>query len=240
MNRNYNMSDAELCLFTSNLCFTLTKDISELEPFGMNEQKIAELKALGDEFEVYFADVVSLAYIFKETDNKNKLRSSLIETIRSMNLRAEMKWGKKSTNYKRLSASNLNALSDNLLLIKARVVHSFMTEFLTELEEFGLSQALLDDLNNLNLQYENALKSIADARKTREDKTLERIRKGNEIYKLVAMYCEIGKKIFAHTDSARYKNYLLYGTKKRKKSDNHCDTNGEQINSENNKAQEIQ
>jgi hypothetical protein len=118
------MSDAALCMFTSNFCNTLTEDISELAAFGINEQKIAELKALGDEFEIFFADVTSVAYIFGETDNKNKLRFSLIELIRSMNLRAEMKWGKKSTNYKRLAASNLTVLKDNHLLVKARDVHS--------------------------------------------------------------------------------------------------------------------
>ncbi len=234
--RTYNMSNAALCMFTSNFCNTLTEDISELAAFGINEQKIAELKALGDEFEIFFADVTSVAYIFGETDNKNKLRFSLIELIRSMNLRAEMKWGKKSTNYKRLAASNLTVLKDNHLLVKARDVHSFMTEFLTDLEEFGLTQTLLDDLNNLNLQFENAFKSIADAKKNREDKTFERINKGNEIYKLIAMYCEIGKKVFAHTNPAKYKQYLLYGTKKQKKKENQSITNGEAIEPENNKT----
>ncbi len=231
--RTYNMSDAALCMFTSNFCNTLTEDISELTPFGINEQKIAELEALGNEFEVFLDDVVYIAYIFGENDNKNKLRSSLLEMLRSMNLRAEMKWGKKSTNYKRLAASSLTVLNDNHLLVKARDVHSFMTEFLTELEEFGLTQTLLDDLNNLNLQFEHSFKSIADAKKNREDKTYERISKGNEIYKLISMYCEIGKKVFARKNPARYKQYVLYGTKKPKKRSNISITNGEEVELEN-------
>ena len=178
-------------------------------------------------FEVFFDDVVYIAHIFGENDNKNKLRSSLLEMLRSMNLRAEMKWGKKSTNYKRLAASNLTVLNDNHLLVKARDVHSFMTEFLTELEEYGLTQTLLDDLNNLNLQFEHSFKSIADAKKNREDKTFERISKGNEIYKLISIYCEIGKKVFAGKNPVRYKQYILYGTKKPKEKENQSITNDE-------------
>ena len=50
--RNYNLTDAELCMFTSNLCNFLTRDLLDFASFGVTALKIAALKALGDAFEV--------------------------------------------------------------------------------------------------------------------------------------------------------------------------------------------
>ena len=54
--RNYNMLDAELCMFTSNLCNFMTRDLSDLAIFGITTAKIASLKALGDAFELFPSD----------------------------------------------------------------------------------------------------------------------------------------------------------------------------------------
>jgi hypothetical protein len=42
--RNYNMSDAELCMFTSKLCITMTRDLTDLADFGITAPKIRALR----------------------------------------------------------------------------------------------------------------------------------------------------------------------------------------------------
>jgi hypothetical protein len=37
--RNYNISDAEICMFTSNLCNTMTRDLVYLADFGITAAK---------------------------------------------------------------------------------------------------------------------------------------------------------------------------------------------------------
>ena len=91
--RNYNISDAELCMFTSNLCNSLTRNLADLSKFGLTAQKISELKALGDEFEVFMSDEVYVAYIIGATEEKNALIERVKEEIRNMALRCQMKWG---------------------------------------------------------------------------------------------------------------------------------------------------
>ena len=46
--RNYNLTDTELCMAVSNLCNALTRDMTDIENFGISEGKITSLKALGD------------------------------------------------------------------------------------------------------------------------------------------------------------------------------------------------
>ncbi|MCX6153642.1 MAG: hypothetical protein NT007_05745 [Candidatus Kapabacteria bacterium] len=41
--RNYNLSDSELCMFTSNLCDTMTRDLSDLAAFGITALAVTNL-----------------------------------------------------------------------------------------------------------------------------------------------------------------------------------------------------
>ena len=68
--RNYNMTDGELAMFTSNLCITLTRDVADLQKFGITTAVIAELKAIGDEFENLPIDDFYLGDAKDSTANK--------------------------------------------------------------------------------------------------------------------------------------------------------------------------
>jgi hypothetical protein len=210
--RNYHIIDAELCMFTSNLCDNLTRDLADLTPFGMTAPKIAALKALGDAFEVFPTDDVYIGYIMIETEAKNAIMEQVVETIRNMALRVEMKWGVKSGQYKTLGVVRLNQFSEDVLLITARNVHTRMTAYLADLAAFGLTQQMLDDFEDLNESFEVARNHQKDKIESRDIETQNRIEKGNELYDYVVQYCEIGKRVYAATDPAKYNDYIIYKT----------------------------
>lgn len=210
--RNYNITDADLCMFVSNFCNIATRDLIDFENFGLNIAKIDNLRALGDEFERFPSDAVFVGDIMIATENKKALRERVLETIRNMAIRVEAKWGTDSAKYRRLDLKAPSKLPEDSLLVATRDVHSKMTEYLGDLGDLGLTQQMLDDFEDLNEQFELSMNMQADALAARDTKTVERIQKGNELYNLVSMYCEIGKRIYANTNSAKYNDYVIYSS----------------------------
>lgn len=208
--RNYNMPDADLCMFTSNLCITMTRDLADLADFGITALKITALKALGDAFEVLPTDEVLLAYVIAATEAKTAKAELVKEAIRNMVTRCQIKWGVDSWQEKSLGVKGMNNYTDDSLLIAGRRVHTQMTTFLTDLADTGLTQEMLDDMDDLNEELEVAKNSQYTKVSVRENETEDRINKGNEIYSLVSMYCEIGKRVYAKSDPAKYNDYLIY------------------------------
>ena len=208
--RNYNMPDAELCMFTSNLCNTMTRDLADLADFGITALKITALKALGDAFEVLPSDEVLLAYVIAATEAKTAKAELVKEAIRNMVTRCQIKWGADSWQEKSLAVKGMNNFTDDSLLVCARRVHSQMTTFLLDLADTGLTQVMLDDMADLNDELEVAKNTQYTKTSERDKETEVRINKGNEIYALVATYCEIGKRVYVKSDPAKYNDYIIY------------------------------
>lgn len=209
--RSYNLLDADLCMYVSNLCNYMTRDLTDLSIFGVTAAKITALKALGNTFEAFPTDGSFVGDVVVTTENKNMLREQLLAEIRNMVLRVEAKWGLNSGKLKRLDVVNPSLLSDELLLSAAKRVHLKMTDYLTDLADYGLTQAGLDSLAELTTQFELAKNAQAEASSLRDEKTEERIAMGNELYALVSMYCGFGKKVYEKTSKSKYKDYVIYG-----------------------------
>jgi hypothetical protein len=208
--REYRFTNADLCMFTSNLCNTLTRDLSDLIEFGITAPKIAALKALGDAFEVLPTDEVLLANIIAATKVKLAKMDLVREEIRNMITRCQSKWGAGSWQEKSLGVKGMNRFSEDSLLIAARRTHMQMTVFLPDLADNGLTPAVLDAFEVLNNELEVAKNEQFDKVAEREIATTNRIEKGNELYALDATYCEIGKRVYAKTSPAKYNNYIVY------------------------------
>jgi hypothetical protein len=84
------------------------------------------------------------------------------------------------------------------------------TNYLVDLTPVGLTQVIIDDLEDLAQQFEDNLNSVSEAVAVREIKTKERIAKGNELYAMAVHNCEIGKIIWDDVDLAKYNDYVIY------------------------------
>ena len=208
--KSFALSYPDLCMFTSNLCITLTRDLTDLAPFAITAPKIAALKALGDAFEVFPSDDVYLAMVIGSTETKNAKLEAVKESIRNMILYIQIKWGPNSWQEKSLGVAGMNNYSDETLLAAARRVHAQMVTFLPSMATTGLTQAMLDDFEDLNEEYEVAKNAQFTAMATRDSKAVERVEKGNAIYSFVTTYCEIGKRVYVKSNPAKYNDYIIY------------------------------
>ncbi|MCX6153128.1 MAG: hypothetical protein NT007_03095 [Candidatus Kapabacteria bacterium] len=210
--RMYSMLDADLCMFTSNLCNFMTRDLSDLAVFGITSLAVTNLDALCDAFEILPADETYLADQMEATQAKNDIAAQVRETIRTMAMRVEMKWGIDSPKYKSLNVSGLTKMSDSVLLFTARNVYTKCNGWLTDLASLGLTSGMLSDYSALNNSFEDALNDLSNAISIRDEKTSERIASGNELYGFVVRYCEMGKRIYANTNPSKYNDYKIYDT----------------------------
>ena len=210
--RDYTMLDSELCMYASNLCRRLTRDLSSVSSFGITAGSISSLKVIGDAFEVFPPDDAFLGDSMLANQTKNELAEQVRESIRNMALRLQLKWGTGSPQYRSLGDLNVSKANDEILLGNARKVLGRMENYLSELNTTGLVQDNIDDFHDLIESYENSLNEVSNAIELRDRKTKERITKGNELYSYVVNYSEIGKRVFEKTDPARYNDYILYST----------------------------
>ncbi len=210
MKRSFNMTKADLCMFASILANTLTRDVADLTPFGVTTAKIAELKTLRDDYEVFPSDDYLVGTMMIATDEKNAKTEEVKEGIRQLAARVEAKWGVDSGQYKRLGIAGMSDFTDRTLLSAARGVHLAMTSYLSDLAGFGLTQVVLDDFNDLCDSFETAIAAQKDAIMQRDIKTKERTEMGNQLHSLVSTYCNFGKILYERTDPARYNDYIIY------------------------------
>ena len=155
---------------------------------------------------------------FSATINKNNLLQELKIIVRNMSLRVKLRFGKNSPKYQNLGISFLGKISDEEFIAKVRMIYAFLDEHKSELAEVGMTQLMLDNMADKIKELFDAKIFQIDKSIIRVEKTIERIVKGNEIFKLVSGYCEIGKKVWDGLNPAKYNNYLIYkGSSKPKK-----------------------
>ncbi len=212
LNRDYNLSDAELVLFASDLVTFMTRDSAEFAARGVDAAAITALGVKEDQFEAFPTDPEYKALVTIAVENKDADRSQLLVEIRGVTDRAMIKWGAESGRYKRFDVKDLAGMSDKDLHFAARRVVRIGTIYLADLTAEGLTQAMLDSLSALAQSFEDNLNALSDAIAERDEKTEERITLGNELYELVTKYCEIGKVIWKDTSEAKYNDYIIYPT----------------------------
>jgi hypothetical protein len=217
--RNYKMSDAELIGLASKISVTLKNCLEDLESYGITSATISEFDEMRENFLDFRTDSELKSDMMIANSEKIVLRNQLLEVIRGMAMRVKIKWGANSSNYKRLELRNPTLMKNDVLLVISRSIHSKMTEYLPELGSVGLTQQMLNDFESLNTQFEQSLDAKSDAVVLRDEKTLERIAKGNELYAEIIKYCNIGKTVFAQTDYSRYKHFVIYRSARKKKKD---------------------
>jgi hypothetical protein len=210
LERDYNMTDADLCMFVSNLVGFMNRDILQFENWGADAAAISALEARGDAFETFPTDLEFKADVGIATEDKDATAENLRSGIRQVAARAENKWGASAARYKKFGVAGLSKMNDRDLLVCGRRVVHVGTGFLALLADLGLTQAMLDDLEALAQTFENNMNALKDAIAERDIKTEERRSNGNELYAFVVKYCNAGKQIWEGASEAKYNDYIIY------------------------------
>ncbi len=212
LEREYNMSNADLAMLASNFVVFMNRDSAEFAARGVDAAAITAFESLGNAFEVFPPDEYYQAAVSGEVDLKNTLRVSLSNMIQSVSGYFEQKWGTADFHYKQLRIKGFHVMTDNNFLVTCRNVVAVATEYLASLTAIGLTQADIDALEAEAQLFEDKLNSIAQKKAERDDKTQERTQKGNELYSFATYYSKIGKLIWENVDEAKYNDYIIYKT----------------------------
>lgn len=210
LKRNYDMSDGELVIFAGILETNMSRDSTEFALWGVDAADITALNAKVDEFEAIESDDELRGQVSLAVDNKDAARDALESAIRLISNRFELKWGADSPQYDELGVKGLTKLSEGDLNLTAMKVSRVAENYLTDLADEGLTQAMIDDVVAKKEDFSDKIIIVGTKRTLRDNKTAERIKVGNELYALVVKYCKIGKSIWREVSESKYNDYILY------------------------------
>lgn len=210
LTKKFSLSYADLCTFTSNLVANMTRDTVQFAVRGVNAGAITALESLGNAFELFPPDEVYVGDIKDITLEKNILREQVTEDIKIISGFFEQKYGLYSGKYTSLRISKLQKMSDGNFLLSARNVVTQATAYLSALTSIGLTQTMIDTLEDDTQLLEDKLIELNTKRELRDSKAEERLIKGNELYDYVSEYCKIGKLIWEIVSEAKYNDYVIY------------------------------
>ena len=208
--RNYNMTDAELTVFAHHVIDSMESDISLFAPYAVLPATVTSLQTLCTAFENFPTDTTINQQYQEATELKDELMEEMRGIVRSMVLRVEFIWGKKSNQYASFKISDMAKVSDEIFLSRIRIIYAFMEEHKTELAVEGLTDEILEDFAAKIEAVSQAKYAQIEFSSQRAEKTTQRIENGNQLYKLVSKYCEIGKRIWDGVNPSKYNDYVIY------------------------------
>ncbi len=216
----------------------LERDIEQFIKYGYSLDKANLLDNRIRMFEDLLTDEELEGAIMIATEKKNKLSEAIRNKIPDIMLCIENKFGKKSAHYKRFMAASVSKLPDEKLLRTTKRVVRIANLHQAEFEPTGLTATDIDELKQLNDEFETSFESQDDAISNRDIGTMTRIDEANALYELIAKICNTGKVIWKGKNEAKYNDYIIYDPPKRKPEEK-GDTSGEKDKKSSEKDDEI-
>ena len=210
--RKYNMTDAELSYLASVLVSFLTRDLTDLVKFGLTTEKISNLQAMQDAFEVMPVADELQEDVGLSTDAKNEKRKEIHAVLMDVATRVAAKWGGNSRQYNKLGVEDMARFSDHAYLLNARRAHKNATDWLADLADFGQTAAELTALGASIEQFEDLLIEKANTISDKAGDVQDLIIAGNAMYELMVLYSGFGKRCYQQSNPAKYQDYVLYGS----------------------------
>ena len=199
------------------LCLSLIeKDAIILATFGIDAAAKTLIEDLVDQSGDFPSDEELLGDAMSAREDRDKTQDMIKECIRSIMSRVKERYGEKSATYRKFGTKRLSAMTDLKLSECASLVTTMAQIYLSELSEKGLTQQMIDDLIALNATFQQQIIITIKAEKARDEATENRIVLGNTLYKKITEVFNYGKTYWASRNGARYKEYVIYKSKKSK------------------------
>lgn len=210
--KTFSLTYAELALFVSQTVANMTRDTAQFAVRGVTAATITAFEALGNAFEVFPPDEFYVGEIKDLTDQKNVLRETVTGEIQLISGFFLQQYGAESGKYSSLRIKGLQRMSEAEFLLTSRNVVEMATDNLSALTAIGLTQAMIDSLEDNAQLFEDKLIELNSKKEVRDDKARERVVLSNQLYNLLSLYCKIGKLIWKNVNEAKYNDYVIYPT----------------------------
>lgn len=210
--RDFKLTDAVLKQKADELLALLDRDITEFEDRGYEASKKDAFRAAINVVDSFSNDEQLEAIKINLTEEKDKARSALERTMRSIFNAAENVFGGSSARYKEFGNPMISQTSDAEIVRSARLMSGTAEKYLTELSTEGFTADKIAILNTQRNTLDVAIDAQAKGISDRDLATEDRIEALNNLYELITKYTGIGQDIFYEIDEAKYNDYIIYDT----------------------------
>lgn len=209
---NFHMTFGKLVQKSDDIVSSANEDYDVLTGFGVTHQMIDSIVTLRGVFVALPTDVELGAVKVGQTALKDAKAAEVRKAIRQITVRVGLKYGKKSWQVKKFKHGDISQLSDSDLCRAAGAIVRAAGQMLGDLASVGLTQAIINNLKDLNGEFDTLIDLQRDAEKDRDKGTQDRRIAANNLYDAIIKVSEAGKAAFKETDEARYNDYIIYPT----------------------------
>lgn len=213
LQRSYRMTDPSLTLKSQDVLDSIDRDITEFNARGFTPTKRTLFENTIAAFDAMPSDNYLLGLQEIATQTKNTTRVSCETAVNVVLTGVVNVWGIDSAEYHFFTEDKpLSQLSDNDFLRYLEDFADATEDELTALADEGIDAATVTNLRALRVSFNTALKNQRKAIKARDTGDTARIKKGNELNKLLVAHCNTGKNIWINVDESKYNDYVIYDT----------------------------
>jgi len=205
------MNDGQLMQLGDACVSMIDRDATELSAFGVDAAVRQYIVDKTQTFKDMTTDEEDAGDVMIKTEAKDKLKEQMKITISSIMVRVRAVFGEKSTVYLRFGTKNMHTMSDERFCRCGKRVVRVAKIYLAELASQGLTIAIINDLEALVDQFDQAIDTKEDAIIERGIAAEERVKLANELYKKISEVYDYGKNYWFTRSEAKYNDYLIYG-----------------------------
>ncbi len=190
----------------------IVRDMIELGLFGITAATKTAIEQNTVTLKEYPTDIELLSEVSYCVEERLKAEDDVKVQIREIMHRAKSLWGEDHSRYRSFGTHGMDAMSVSDLHRCACQVVRIGTLRLTELTPKGLTQAILDTLEDRTAELDTWIDKKVDAVNARDEATCERIATANALYKKIVDVFDIGKNYWFTRNEAKYNDYVIYNT----------------------------
>ena len=214
--RMYAFSDNILTEIAGKIYRAASIDILKFNTYGVSDIDLENFKNQREAFRDDPGDIDAMSNWLITNEDKDILAENVLGKLRRIRTMVGNKWGDNDARYRGYRFENMSVISDEKLHRLARRAVKRATVQLLDLESEGLTQDIIDDLEDTNNTFDDSIDIKEEAEIDRDIATQTRVEAGNSLFKELMKLGKIGQNIFANSDALRTKLYTVYGPKNAK------------------------
>ena len=210
VSRDFKMSYADLFEVCDKIHSCITRDAEKMGVYGVSQLTIDAFKTKINEFLKFPTDAIMTSDMMIATQNRNELAKNLRIMARTFGVRAKIAFADDKNKYEKFILNDLSRASDDDLLVFCEIIALEAENYLADLSPIGLTQEMIDDFVDKTNEFRLAMIAQVDAVNLRNDSAILRMKKANELYRLLINYSNFGKNIWYEVNEALYNDYIIY------------------------------
>jgi hypothetical protein len=227
--KKFRLSYAELAQRGDRVETVVRRDATQFAEYGYTDGLPDEVATKTQEFKALESDMYWEGQKTLATDNKNFCRAKVTQDIEEIGFKSKLALGENSKEYRMFRISGMKNLNDKELVVYGRHVCITAKTFLDKLTTRNITEENIQKAEANVQNLDDAIDTQLAAIGKREQKSIERLEKGNELYELIAELCEVGRRIWEGKNEAFYQDYVLYGSNRsNEEEENKSEPNAEE------------